>query len=207
MLRGISDLDLKRRLIEAAGPLWTYLDSKIPRSLRPGLQPDDVLQEVWITAFRRLKTKDAVEVHTFNAWLLSIANQRLLDALRLHRSVKRGGRERIQQAAQTSSLLGLFRSMASPQKSPSKVVRDRETIDDLRNVIASLPERERQVVWMRYVEGQSWDSIAEAMQCTVPMIRGLLARGKKRMRNEMQDAARFLSDVHSAVVQVQASRR
>lgn len=198
MVRCMSDLDLKQRLIESAGPLLKYLDSKIPRSLRPALQPDDLLQEVWITAFRRVHERDALDIQTFEAWLMSIANQRLVDAMRGELAVKRGGRVRVQQAAQASSLLNLFRRIASSQKTPSKVVRDRETIDQVRQVIESLPERERQAVWLRHIDGQSYEAIAESLQCTVPMIRGVLARGIRRMRQRMSDAAQFLSHVESA---------
>lgn len=200
MVRPISDLDFKRRLIGTTGPLLKYLDSMIPSSMRPALHADDLLQEVWITAFRRVQSNEAVEVHTFDAWLKSIAHQRLMDAMRVQLAEKRGGRRFRRHAARASSLQGLLRRLASSQKSPSKVVRDRETVGQVRKVIEALPERERQAVLMRHIEGRSYQSIAESLHCTVPMVRGVLSRGIRRMRKLMEDPARFLSDVHSAVL-------
>ena len=82
---------LRGALVERIPALRSYVEEKIPERLRATISPDDVLQEVWLSANRTLATFRPDGPHAFDRWLLRIVNNRLLDALRAARTVKRGG--------------------------------------------------------------------------------------------------------------------
>jgi RNA polymerase sigma-70 factor (ECF subfamily) len=55
----------------------------------------------------------------------------------------------------------------------------------LANAIARLPESQRRAVEMHHLQGRSLAEIAETLGTTKPAIAGLLHRGLKALRNEL----------------------
>lgn len=121
------------------------------RILRSRAEAEDVLQEVFLQVWQRAHSFDAARGRAFT-WLVTLARSRAIDRLR---SV--GSRER---AAQRSA------EDAPPESEPAEwadaaAVRA-ERADAVRDALAELPEEQRQVLVLAYLEGMSQSEIAAA---------------------------------------------
>ena len=121
------------------------------RILRSRAEAEDVLQEVFLQVWQRAHSFDAERGRAFT-WLVTLARSRAIDRLR---SV--GSRER---AAQRSA------EDAPPESEPTEwadaaAVRA-ERAEAVREALAELPEEQRQVLVLAYLEGMSQSEIAAA---------------------------------------------
>jgi len=173
---------------------------KIPTELQPNIDAEDVLQEVWIAAFRhlpgvRMEGKDAVD-----RWLTCIAQRILLNAIKAAGRTKRGGGHvtLCGDADRASSLAGLFARVASPGRTPSSEAAAAEAVDAVQIALASLPPVRQRAIWMRYIEGQSHQAIAKALNRTEDAVNSLLFHGLRQLQERLGDAAKFMSDAPSS---------
>jgi RNA polymerase sigma factor (sigma-70 family) len=69
-------------LYQRLGPaVFAWARLRIPSEMRDQLDPDDVMQEAWIRAFRSFSTFDP-ERGAFRPWLFQVAKHTLLDMIR-----------------------------------------------------------------------------------------------------------------------------
>ena len=199
MLRVAQPIDeamLQRLLLSHANRLRRYIESKIPPKLRSLLAADDILQDVWIAAFRAMTTFRGNEGEDFDRWLMTITNRKLVDSLRTALAVKRGGKTPIVGEAQVrrSSIADLFARIASPQATPSRVTSAKEAVDAVAAALARLPDDRGQAVKMRHIDGLSVPEIADRMQRTIPAVHSLLFHGLRELRHRLGPEAKFFSD-------------
>ena len=67
-----------------------YIAKQIPQSMRPLIDPQDVVQDTYFEAFRRMAGLGASGEPSAYPWLATIARNRIVDLARAHRSLKRG---------------------------------------------------------------------------------------------------------------------
>ena len=195
------DEDQLLQILNARAPrLRRYLAKKTPTELQHVVSAEDVLQEVWIAAFRglpgfRLEGKDAVD-----RWLTCIAQRVMINAVKAAVRVKRGGRHKFvrQDPDRASSLADLFAHVASPGRTPSSEAAVTEAVDAVQVALATLPPARRRAIWMRYIEGQSQEEIAKAMKRTPGAVNGLLFHGLRQLQDRLASASKLLSDVPSS---------
>jgi RNA polymerase sigma factor (sigma-70 family) len=103
---------------------------------------EDLLQETFAQAFRDIGRFDPHSERSLPAWLDSIAENRLHDAIRRHRRKKRGGSRRAVRAAdpRRSSLVELAAVLAANGDSPSERAASEEAVRAVQVALASLPE-------------------------------------------------------------------
>lgn len=188
--------EVQRLLLARAEPLRRYVERKIPKRFRSILCAEDVLQEVWIAAFQTISP----DIRDTDRWLTSLANSKLIDALRAVRTLKRGGDRRfVRDAAERlSSFEDLFGRLCSRQKTPSREVSAQETRHAVQVALSTLPDDRRQAIRLRHIEGLSRKEIAGIMQKTEAAINSLLYRGLNELRGRVGDAAKFFSDAKPA---------
>src|SRR3954470_5863567 len=75
-------LALKRLLLAHGGPLRTRIARGVPARVRSLLAPEDILQETFAEAFRTIGGFEPEGKDAFYRWLSTIADHRLLDAIR-----------------------------------------------------------------------------------------------------------------------------
>lgn len=76
-------------------------------------------------------------------------------------------------------------SVDSPAEPPADTPTAEELSRHISRIIASLPEREREVVHLREVEGMSFDEIAALTGSTPTAARMAASRGKAKLREEL----------------------
>ncbi len=127
---------------------------------------EDLLHDTFASAFARLATLR--EPAAFPGWILRIARNLAIDHLRTPHTSDDG--------------LDQVESTASPP----------DAVADARRVLAALarvPERLREVLAMRLVEGMSGPEIAEATGLTHGTVRVYLHEGMQQLRALLGDAA------------------
>jgi RNA polymerase sigma-70 factor (ECF subfamily) len=110
-------------------------------------------------------------------------------------AVKRGGRHRIVNGGrETSSLLDLFAHVAGRDRTPSSEEGAREAVHAVQIAISALPDDHRRAITMHHIEGRTSDEVAEALQKSLPAVKGLLYRAMRGLREQLGPEGRFFSD-------------
>ena len=198
-----AESELQNLLLERAEGLRHVVSKKIPARYRSLVAAEDVLQDVWISAFRTFSDFRQDEPAAFDHWLKAIVNRRLADAIRSAGALKRGGAESLfhDNRNQARSWADLFAQVSGNEKTPSREMSSQEAANALRIALSSLPEPRRRVIYMRHIEGRSREEIAKAMHKTDAMVGYLLRCGLHDLRQRLRNASRFFSDTRSSADQ------
>lgn len=175
--------------------LKSYINTKIPGRFRGKISPDDIFQEVAWAAYRERTTFDAISSEDRLRWLLTVTNNKLLNAIKAANRLKRGGGITTLQNNHSgwSSFVSNLQRVFSPEKSPSRVAALQEAREPLENAIAGLPEDRRRVIEQHFHEGKEIGEIAQDMKRSPTAIRSLLRHSLKQLRDKLGRASRFLS--------------
>src|SRR5262245_30409145 len=79
---------LSRLLMDSYPALVSRLDQRLPADLRGYIAPEDIVQETYAEAFRRVASFRPQGPDAFHRWLTAIADSRLIDAIRAQRAAK-----------------------------------------------------------------------------------------------------------------------
>jgi RNA polymerase sigma-70 factor (ECF subfamily) len=188
---------LERLMLAHYDELARRVEQRLPRSLQSVVGADDIVQSTYAQVFAKIDQYEHRDDGSFLAWLLAIAENRLRDAIRAQGRKKRGGdRVRVSTTPddQQSGAANLFDALAGPGNTPSRSLARREGIRAVQVAVAGLPDEHRRAVELRYFEGYSLEETARLMDRSTGAVRGLLDRAKKKMRETLERASRFLSD-------------
>lgn len=136
---------------------------------------EDVLQAVWITAHRR--PPDTGPGSNVRAWLYRVATNAALDRM---------ARDRRRRAALAGRRLELVPD-EPPAPDAAAMTLDERTRARIREHIARLPRKQREAVWLRWVEGLDYTAIGERLDCSEESARANVYNGLKRLRKELFD--------------------
>jgi RNA polymerase sigma-70 factor (ECF subfamily) len=165
--------------------LSQFIAQKLPASLRGVIDADDILQQTYIDIFRDITRFEPQSEHSFFAWVRTIAEHRVQDAVKALRRMKRGGQlrqVRYAPATQSRSVADLVELLSAGSHTPSRSVAGHEAVKAVQDAIRDLPLDYRQAVELRLLEGRSLEETAEAMNRTPRAVQGLVDRAKKKMR-------------------------
>jgi RNA polymerase sigma-70 factor (ECF subfamily) len=130
--------------------------------------PNDLLQDVWVRAYERRATYDGRG--SFLGWLLSVTRSVAVDALR--------ARSRVLEGEASPDLPG--------HHDPDAVF----LRTALRDAILDLPERQRDVIVSRLVEGLSTRETAARLECAEGTVKALLHQATRKLRDVLQETLR-----------------
>lgn len=146
----------------------------LERMLDGAEDAEDVLQEVWLTAYRN--PPDRGPGSNVRAWLYRVATHAALD--RLARERRRAG------------LLTRWRGALASEPVPSPDAGEgmgEAAREEVRRRVAALPRRQREAVWLRWIEGRDYGEVARSLECTEEAARANVYQGVKRLRVELRD--------------------
>ncbi len=155
--------------MEAHGP---ELRAHLARMLKRPDDAEDVLQQVWVTAHRS-PPADGPGANV-RAWLYRVATNAALDRLARERRRARLLAARGHELSDPSS--------RPPPPDEGLAEADREAI---RRRVSALPRKQREAVWLRWIEGEPYESMAEKLECTPAAARANVYQGLKRLRREL----------------------
>jgi RNA polymerase sigma-70 factor (ECF subfamily) len=155
--------------------------------LREKLDPSDMVQQTLLDAHRKQEQFRGRTEAEKAAWLRQILAHNLADALRRFRRAKRDiARERSLQEALDQSSARLDAWLAAEQSSPSQKAERNEQVLRLAEALETLPSLQREAVELHYWQGWSLAQIGEHISRSAPAVAGLLQRGLKKLRGQLQ---------------------
>ncbi len=177
------DRDAFTPLFEKYRPrLAVLIHYRMGPQLRASFEDDDVLQEVFLEAFRQLEHFTYRSPGSFFRWISRIAEHVIVDSARYAGRDKRAG-ERLP-----------LRSESNPggvepvdAKTPSLLFAEREALSLLIQRLDALPEQYRQAILLAKIEGLTTKEIAEKLGKSREAASLLVHRAVKQFR-QIQEA-------------------
>ena len=133
--------------------------------LRDREAAEDVTQEVFIKVWRALPGFDGRA--SMSTWMYTIARNASLSALRARRPQSSLSDPEVMEAAEAINPVP-----------PADIIADRAAI---RQLVDQLPTKQRQVVMLFYMEGQSHEEVAAMLAMPVGTVKTLLHRARARL--------------------------
>jgi RNA polymerase sigma-70 factor (ECF subfamily) len=162
---------------------------QVSPGLRDRVDLSGVVQQTLLEAHQELvgsaRHRSEAEL---TAWLRSILGHNLADGLRQLATRKRDvRRDRSLSQALDESSSRLERWLATSASSPSQKLIRREETARVADALARLPENQRRAIEMHHLQGQPLAEIARELDTTKAAVAGLLHRGLKALRAELED--------------------
>jgi RNA polymerase sigma-70 factor (ECF subfamily) len=153
------------------------------------INPSDLVQETLGDAVRRFPEYPHRERIGFVPWLRQLARRRVIWATRQHLGAakRRASRDRRNPApGGTSQGQGLLSGLASPGSSPSQRAVHREDEERLLRMLQALPELDRRILRIRYVEQRPFPEIAKTIGMGLGAVTMHRLRAVRRLRVLME---------------------
>ncbi len=165
--------------------------ARLDRRLAPRIDASDVVQETLADADRRLDEYLSDPPLPFFGWLRVLAGEHVREAHRKHLFAKGRSVARESRLPELNdlSMLSLAHQLASDDTSPSNRLVREEEVEWVKASLAALPDHDREVLVMRYVETLSSIEISEALGTTVSVAKHRLCRALMRLRSKMEGGA------------------
>jgi len=132
---------------------------------------DEVVQETWLTAVRRVRTFDP-GAGSFAAWLRGIAANLLRNHFR--RQQRRRTRALAEDVADRRS---------------AEAIEQRRQAENVARALAALPPRYEDVLRAKYLDGHSVADVADARGETVKAVESLLSRARVAFREAFTEVS------------------
>ena len=121
---------------------------------------EDLFQEFFIKMIVRLKNGQYTESGKFSSWMMRIVHNHLIDYYRT--SVA----DKVLSNDTTEKDLYSKADIAMNENREQEMI-DRQTLEEVRSLIALLPESQREVLLMRVYEELSFKEIAQKTNCSI----------------------------------------
>ncbi len=162
-----------------------------PAELRGKLEPEDILQQVYVDVVQRITEFRNAGNDSFFHWLVRILDSRLIDARRYLRAAARNPAREASARESQSSYPALVARAALDSLTPSRVVRRREGASLLMAALAGLSPDHRQVLELRFLQGHSLVDVAKVMQRSPAAAQMLCARALRQLRTAVRSLSAF----------------
>ena len=154
-------------IVRRHGPLMRAYATRI---LGSNSDADDVVQDTFITAWERLN--ELQDPAATKAWLMRITSRKAIDRIRARRS---------------DQPLGEWDVAAPESESPHHQAEAASQRERLTRALDTLSEAQRQCWTLREIGGHSYAEIAEELDVPPSTVRGLLARARQKLMQEMEE--------------------
>ncbi len=173
------------------GKLLRTVALRLDARLLSKVDCDDILQEAYVTAARRIEDYlERPSVPIF-VWLRQITTQVLIDTHRRYLSAKmRDVRQEVtrrREAGQGSSSAYLVSHLADSLTSPSQCAVRQELLADMRAALGQLGETDREVLILRHLEELSNNEVAAILGIDKYAASKRYLRALTRLRGAMPD--------------------
>src|SRR3954465_11394629 len=149
--------------------------------MRSSEDAEDVLQEVFVNAYRAMRADD--RPIQAKAWLYRIARNRCLNELRRNT------------AAPVESM-DVFETI---EATAVETVERREHLAGIVVDVKRLPEQQRAALLLREMEGLPYQQIADVLETTVPSVKSLLVRARMGLAEAAEARTLMCCDAREAL--------
>lgn len=185
-------LALQRLILVYHGRLRALAAQRIGAELRGKVEPEDVLQLVYVDVVRRIGEFEHRGPDSFYHWLKSILDAKLIDLRRHYHAAARDLAREVAAGERPSSYEALAAHAAIDSMTPSRVVAGNETESLLLAALAGLSDDHRRVLELRYLKGNALVEVALLMRRSPAAVQMLCGRAMRELRQAIQQ----ISGVH-----------
>lgn len=180
--------------VDAIAKYEPYLRMLARVHARPAYQAkvgaSDIVQQAMTQAIAGIDGFRGKTEAEFRGWLRKILSHHLCHLDRdLHRDKRDIRREQSMEEKLAQSSMRLGGILAGDGPSPSQVVAVGENVVRVAGAIERLPDPQAEAIRKHYLEGMKLAEVAESMDKTPGAIAGLLHRGMKTLREQLQGPA------------------
>jgi RNA polymerase sigma-70 factor (ECF subfamily) len=162
--------------------------SRLDPRLQAKLDPSDIVQQTLLEAHQALDQLRGQSPEQMAAWLRQILARNLANAVRdFGRDKCDVRREQPLEAVLRDSSARLEAWLAAEQSTPSERLQQAEQAAPLAEVLATLPELQREVLVLRHCQGWSLHDISQKVGRSPAAVAGLLHRGLQQVRAQLQE--------------------
>ena len=183
-LRGGGDVALAELFEQYREPLERMIEFRLDDRVRGRVDSEDVLQEAYIELARRLpEYLREANVSVF-IWMRQITYQILIGVQRRHFGQKRDPRievTHLHAPDPNATSLSIFSAFAEQMTSPSHALMREEELQQLRQMLESMDEVDREVLALRHFEQLSNNQIAEALGISITAASNRYVRAMLRL--------------------------
>lgn len=144
---------------------------------------EDVTQEVFLSALRRLRATDSAIA--FRPWIFEIAKNAAIDH---YRRTSRAEEVSIHMH-ETMRPTDQLRLVGGANVRPENAMLHKERLEHLTGAFGGLSENHHRVLVLREFEGLSYREIATKMEMTRPAVESALFRARRRLQQEYDRVA------------------
>ena len=144
------------------------------RMVRDAAMAEDLAQETFISAYRNL---NQYRGGSFKSWLLRIARNATLDALR--KSQRRPAE------SLDENIVAFEAELVSQEATPDEAALNTELGDHIKDVMAGLHPDQRMALVLIDIEGFSYEEAAGTMAVSIGTVKSRLSRARGRMREAL----------------------
>ena len=149
------------------------LSNKLLRFANQILQDEeeakDVLQDVFLKLWQ--KREELGKVENLEAFAFRMTRNRCLDMIRSRRTISIESMKKVR--------------FPEEESSDTDVLDLSNSVDQVKRIIAGLPDIQRTIIHLRDIDQLEFEEIAEATQLNVNAIRVNLSRARKKVRDEI----------------------
>ncbi len=176
---------LQQLLLSYYDRLGRRIGRRVPADLQGLVCADDVLQQTYVRVFRAIHRFQARSEHSFYGWICTIADRLLADNVKRRRRERLAGVQAVSAdgSRQEDSARPIVEQAVSRHTAPLRGAIREEIKRVLPLAMESLPQDQREVLELRYLQELSLEEVAEAMGRTTHAIRGLSHRARKKLHD------------------------
>ena len=185
---------------------WDLIESVVRSKGASDSDVDDIVNTTLMMAFEDLPkyrpSEDAPPVAAFEKWLKTIAGNRVIDAVRLRKAVKRGGGwvQLTEQSQILTTSADVFAFLGASSDTASRVVARQEAHQCLEDALEFLrresDEKQRNyydAFRLRFLEGLTNEETAGELDCTDGQVRNWLRTARALLQERLGSLTMFLS--------------
>jgi len=152
------------QLFELYQPRLKYYIRRLDNS---GTETEDILQDIWITVFRKIrKLKDN---NSFPIWVYRIARNEVFGRFR-----------------QNEKFVELPEEKEHPQYNDDNHEFSAENAERLHKAMSKIQPYHREVLTLSFIEQMSYQAIADVVGCSIGTVRSRIFYAKQSLRKEME---------------------
>jgi RNA polymerase sigma-70 factor (ECF subfamily) len=179
-----------RRLLLLYHPrLRARLLRQMDPTMKAKIEPEDILQQVYLEAFRAISHFTYQGKDSFLRWLYAILDRKLIDEHRALRAERRDVRREVKAvpaSAQQTTYVDLMARVMADGGTPSRDVRKDEALGVLSACLATLPDHYRDVIKMRFIEGRPVADVAETLGRSIGSVHMICHRALRQLREQAE---------------------
>jgi RNA polymerase sigma factor (sigma-70 family) len=130
----------------------------------------DIVQDVFLKLSQQMNT---VQPERLAPWLFTVCRNRATDHLRKHRRLVATENDTLDQEP-------------SAAEAPGSELEHQENAATLKELLARLPEKQREAIHLKFIAGLSYKEISEAMKTSVGNVGYLIHHGIQAMKEQWQ---------------------